>query len=56
MSDEEKHEWCKKRNGMGAIIIPPSLYDYAEQIGYDMRWYVKSKPVPATNKTEELTA
>ena len=45
MTDEEKNEWCKKRNGFGAIILEPSLYEVVETAGIDMRWYIKSKPI-----------
>jgi hypothetical protein len=46
MTDEEKNEWCKRRNGMGAVILPPSLYTTAEKAGVDMRWHIISKPIP----------
>ena len=47
MTDTEKHEWCKQRDGFGAVILPSSLYRRIEELGYDMRWYVMSKPIPA---------
>jgi hypothetical protein len=47
MTDEEKHAWCKPRNGMGAVFVPEALYRAAEELGYDMRWYVMTKPILA---------
>lgn len=42
MTDEEKHNWCRERTGLPAVILPPSLYDKIEKEGIlDMRWYVK---------------
>lgn len=46
MTDEEKHAWCKQRNGIGAVILPPALYAAAEAAGQDMRWYVASEKIP----------
>jgi len=46
VTDAQKHEWSKQRNGIGAIILPPSLYDAAERAGVDMRYFVKAKPIP----------
>lgn len=46
MTDAEKHAWCKKRTGFCATFVSPVLYAAAEQAGYDMRWYVVTKPMP----------
>lgn len=46
VTDKEKHAWCRKRTGSCATILPPVLYDRMENENHDMRWFVKSKPVP----------
>jgi hypothetical protein len=46
MTDDEKHAWCKERTGHCAGFVSPSLYAAAEKAGYDMRWFVISKPMP----------
>ena len=53
MTDAEKNEWAKKRNGIGATILPPLMYDLFESNGYDMRWYIRSMPIP-TNTSLDL--
>lgn len=47
VTDDEKHEWCRKRGYPSAVFLPPSLFDAAEKSGYDMRWYVKQQKIPA---------
>lgn len=46
VTDDEKHAFCRERTGFIATILPRSLYNAAEQAGFDMRWYVYAKPVP----------
>lgn len=48
ISDAAKHAWCKERNGLGAVILSPNLYDAAEAAGYDMRYYVPARLLPTT--------
>lgn len=50
MTDAEKHAWCKQRTGFFATFVSPVLYAAAEQAGYDMRWYVVTKPMPTLEK------
>jgi hypothetical protein len=52
MTDNEKHEFCKKRSGFPALIVPQNLYDDLERDGFDMRWYVPARPIPC--ETVEL--
>lgn len=46
VTDEEKHAWCKKRTGLGAIFLTPSMYAAVEREGMDMRRFVIQKPMP----------
>ena len=46
VTDEEKHAWCKKRTGLGAIFLTPSMYAAVEREGMDMRMYVIQQPMP----------
>ena len=48
VTDEQKHAWCKKRTGLGAIFLTPSMYAAVEREGMDMRMYVIQKPMPET--------
>lgn len=50
MTDAEKHADCRRRWGpeYSAVFLPPSLYDAAEAAGYNMRDYVKTRPIPLT--------
>jgi hypothetical protein len=53
LTDEEKHAWCKMRNGIGAVFVPPALYDAAESAGMDMRWYVRAAMIPKQREGEK---
>ena len=46
VTDEEKHAFCKRRWGVCAVFLPPTLYAAAEQTGFDMRRFVIDKPIP----------
>ena len=46
VTDEQKHAWCKRRTGLGAIFLTPSMYAAVEREGMDMRMYVIQKPMP----------
>lgn len=48
MTDEEKHEWCRAHGWPSAVLLHPTLYEKAERLGVDMRWYVETKPIPRT--------
>lgn len=49
MTDDEKHSWCHERGYPSAVFLPESLYRIAERQGYDMRYYVITKPIPIIN-------
>lgn len=49
MTDDEKHEWCRKRGAPSALFLPEPLYREAERQGYDMRYYVIQKPIPISS-------
>jgi hypothetical protein len=38
--------WCMRRQNRYATVISQNLYSAAEAEGWDMRYYVISKPMP----------
>jgi hypothetical protein len=50
VTDEEKHAYCRRRTSCCATYIPPRMYDQAERLGVDMRIYVKTRPIPLSDR------
>lgn len=50
-TDQEKNEFCLRRTGSPATLVPPLMYDRAAALGCDMRWYVRQQPIPKEDDT-----
>jgi hypothetical protein len=54
-TDREKHEFCRRRTGVCATFLSPSLYAKAESLGYDMRNFVINKSIPVVLSPGEIS-
>jgi hypothetical protein len=54
-TDREKHEFCRRRTGVCATFLSPSLYAKAESLGYDMRNFVINKSIPVVLSPGEVS-
>ena len=52
-TDNQKHEFCRKRGYPSAVFLPEWLYRAAESEGYDMRFYVILRPIPLLERNQK---
>lgn len=50
LTEQEKHDYCKRTTGFYATFLPPSLYQQAEAEGHDMTRFVVNKPMPTDRR------